>query len=115
MPQRDVRCIEPSHLRIEIHRAKRFRVRRTAKELTVIIQQKTRPLPVACAKRGGGVLNMARRFLLIDKDDVEPALFQALTDIREPVEHLESAFARLTHADDDQSVMPITSRKNRCL
>jgi uncharacterized protein YoxC len=45
---------------------------------------------------------MPGRFLLIDEDDVDPAIFQAVADIRKAIQHLKSAFARLAHTDDDQ-------------
>lgn len=46
---------------------------------------------------------MAGRFLLIDEDDIDPAIFQPVADVRKPVQHLESTLVRPAHTDDNQS------------
>lgn len=103
-PHRNVDRAESLHIPIQMNRPKRFWTQWSTKELPVVVQKQTGPLPVSRPEKRGCVVDMAGRFLLIDEDDIDPAVFQAVADVGEPVQHLESPLARPAHTDDNQSV-----------
>ena len=94
--------INKFHVVIEIYCAQRLCPRRSAKEMTVVIQEKGWTTPALRTQQRGRVEHVARGSFWIDEHNIDAEFFQTIADVRKTVQHLKAALARLADADYDQ-------------